>query len=413
MDRRLAEAVIATFGETERRDVLARRLDCLRLRDWRRGLHWLDASGLALYFRKQIGIAGLEECVTPEILKVLDYRMACNKQRTNELFKEFAAINSAFQKAGLQYINLKGFTLVPDYCPDPSLRCQFDLDFMLSPSDLNRSKDILKTFGFVVTGTHKNVVEFKAGISQIPSIHDLYTARSQRSVEVHVFPERQAASGSDNGPLSRQQKRIWNRVAFPALSEVDMFLAQANHLFRHLKSEWTRLSWLLEFRTFVNSRSRDTQFWQNVRNQTAANDEDALAVGIAVLLVTEAFGQFGPPELVGWSVDAVDRSVQLWLERYGRTVLLSDFPGTKLYLLLDRELANGEGAKPIHWSKLFPMHRPPRVAYSDSDGFAANIRATLSQIRFTLFRLRFHIVEGLRCLIAAQQWKRRVSSQTV
>lgn len=412
MDRRLAEAVIATFRETER-DTLARQLARLRLGDWRRGLRWLDASGLALYFRKQVGTAGLEECFPPEILKVLDERVACNKQRTNELFKEFAAINSAFQKAGLHYINLKGFTLVPDYCPDPSLRCQFDLDFMLSASDLNLSKDILKTFGYVVTGTHKNVVEFKAGISRIPSIHDLYKPRSQRSVEVHVVPERQAAPGSDNSPLSRQQKRIWNGISFPALSEVDMFLAQANHLFRHLKSEWTRVSWLLEFRTFVNSRSRDTQLWQNVRSQAAINDEDALAVGIAVLLITEAFGEFGPPELVGWSVDAVARSVRLWLERCGRTVLLSDFPGTKLYLLLDRELANGESAKAIRWSKLFPLHRPPRVAYPDSGGFAVNIRASLSQIWFTLYRLRFHIVEGSRCLIAAQQWKRRVSGQAV
>lgn len=404
--------MIATFREIER-DTLARQLARLRLGDWRRGLRWLDASGLALYFRKQIGTAGLKECFPPEILKVLDERVAYNKQRTNELFKEFAAINSAFQKAGLHYVSLKGFTLVPDYCPDPSLRCQFDLDFMLSASDLNLSNDILKTFGYVVNGTHKNVVEFKAGISQISSIHDLYKPRSQRSVEVHVVPEGQAGPGSDNSPLSRQQKRVWSGVEFPALSEVDMFLAQANHLFRHLKSEWTRVSWLLEFRTFVNSRSRDTQFWQNVRSQAATNDEDALAVGIAVLLVTEVFGEFGPPELVGWSVDAVALSVRLWLERYGRTVLLSDFPGTKLYLLLDRELANGEGAKAIRWSKLFPLHRPPRVAYPDSGGFAVNIRASLSQIWFTLYRLRFHIVEGSRCLIAAQQWKRRVSGQAV
>jgi hypothetical protein len=188
-----------------------------------------------------------------------------------------------------------------------------------------------------------------------------------------------------------------------------MFLAQANHLFRHLRSEWTRVSWLLEFRTFVNARTADTKFWQDVRNQAATNGDGALAVGVAVLLATEAFGDVGPPELLGWGIDPVPRSMRLWLDRYGKTVLRSDFPGTKLYLLLDRELSNGGNVRKTTAGKLLPLHRPPRITYPKGRGA---VRASLSQIWFTFFRLRFHVVEGSRFLIAAQQWKRITSGQS-
>ena len=407
MNRRFAEAVIATFREADR-GTQVRQLVHLDARDWRRGSHWLDASGLALYFRQRVASSCLEECVPAEILNALDQRLEDNKQRTVQLFREFEAINDAFQKSGLRYANLKGFTLIPDYCPDPWLRCQFDLDFMIFHSELDLCQAILESSGYVVTGRHRNVVEFKAGSVQVPSIRDLYKPRSQRSVEVHFVLPSPAAPTRDDGALLRRRSRVWNGVTFPALSDVDIFLAQANHLLRHLKSEWTRISWLLEFRTFVNARAADTKFWQDVRNQTATNAEAALAIGVAALLATQAFGDFGSPELLGWSIEAVPRSMRLWLNRYGKTVLWSDFPGTKLYLLLDGELSNGGNVRKLNVGKLFPLHRPPRVTYPDGRG---SVRAILSQIWFTLFRLRFHVVEGSRYVIAAQQWKRRMSRQ--
>lgn len=402
-----AEAVIAAFGEADR-GIHVRQLAPLTIRDWRRGLHWLDASGLALYFRRRVASSCLEECVPAEILNALDQRLEDNKQRTVQLFREFEAINNAFQKSGAHYVNLKGFTLIPDYCPDPSLRCQFDLDFMIFHSELGLCQAVLESFGYAVTGRHGTVVELKAGSGQVPSIRDLYKPRSQRSVEVHFVPPSQATPTKDEAGLLRRQSRVWNGVTFPALSDADMFLAQANHLLRHLKSEWTRISWLLEFRTFVNARTADTKLWQDVRNQAASDAEGALAVGVAILIANQIFGNIRPPELLEWSIETVPRSMRLWLNRYGKTVLQSDFPGTKLYLLLDSELSDGGNVRKTNVGKVFPLHRPPRVTHPDG---RVSIRAILSQIRFTLFRLRFHVIEGSRYAIAAQQWKRSIRRQ--
>ena len=405
MNRRLAEAVIATFGEEDRATHL-RRLDALLPRDWRRELRWLDASGLALYFRQRLKTLDIEESISHDILQGLDKRCADNYQRTAELFREFEAINIAFQQTGLHYVNLKGFTLVPDYCPDPSLRCQLDLDFMILESELPSCHEILRNFGYSMTARHKNVVEFKAGSEQLPSIRDLYKPRSQKSVEVHIFPAIHVVAGGVEDGRWQPQDRMLNGVAFPALSHVEMFVAQSKHLFCHLKSEWTRLSWLLEFRTFLNKRSGDARFWREVHNQLEADKEAALTVGISVLLATEVFGEAGPPNLLAWSRNTVPCSVRLWLDRFGKKALLSDFPGTKLYLLLERELSDCGNTHRTRWAKLIPLHRTPQVTCPGGRGPFVRFHASLSQTWFTLFRMRFHIVEGWNYWIAARQWKR-------
>src|SRR5215472_4201007 len=111
---RVAAAVIAIFRETDRA-IQLNRLAALRTRDWRRGLRWLDASGIALYLRKRLEVLNLDRAVPPEILNNLKERQEWNKRRTAEMFREFKAINTAFQKACLHYVNLKGFALCPDY----------------------------------------------------------------------------------------------------------------------------------------------------------------------------------------------------------------------------------------------------------------------------------------------------------
>src|SRR5271167_245768 len=321
MNRRLAEAVIATFRDGDGA-AYRRQLDAFGVRDWRRSLHWLDASGLALYFLDRVKSYGLEESVPLEAIARLETRLADNKQRTAGLFDEFRRINQAFQDAGLGYVNLKGFTLVPDYCPDPSLRCQFDLDFLVSSADGHRCREILEAFGYAITGRNDNVLEFKAGSTQVPSIHNLYKTRPQRSLEVHFVCTTRNGFGLEEGPLARSRNHAWSGAVFPRLSDTDMFLAQARHLFRHVRSEWTRISWLLEFKTFVVSRRADADFWHQVHSQATATMNGTLSIGVGIRLATEAFGDFAPGALIEWSVDTIPTPVRLWLECYSRKVLL-------------------------------------------------------------------------------------------
>ena len=406
MHRPLAEAVIATFRE-DSKSGHGKPLARFQLHDWHRSLHWLDSSGLALYLCERIRSQGLGQQVPAEILKALDLRRANNVARTAELFKEFSAVNREFRNTGLPYANLKGFTLVPDYCHDPALRCQLDLDFMVYSSDLSPFQDVLTRLGYSLTGTYGQVVEFKAGMAHLPSIRELYKPRGQRSVEVHLVNRAAPTNRPGAGPLERIRYRTWNGGTFAALSDSDMFLAQAHHLFRHVRSEWTRISWLLEFKAFVVARYNDAGLWADVRSQ-AAGDDDALAVGVALWLATRAFGDFAPPALLTWTGDAIPERIRLWLECYGEAILLAEFPGSKLYLLLERELGGGKAARTTNWGKLLPFHLPHQVTHGQSASIWQRIRANLSEVRFTLCRLRFHVTEGARYFRAALRWRRTV-----
>jgi Uncharacterised nucleotidyltransferase len=410
MNRGLPEAVIATFREEER-GAHRERLGRFTVRDWRRHIHWLDTSGLALYFLNRITTLGLEKSVPVTVLGELQQRYTDNQLRTRDLFDEFALINKKFQMAGLRYVNLKGFSLVPEYCPDPSLRYQLDLDFLMSPSDAPRCCEILRGFGYVAYRPDDSVLEFRAGMEQVPSIRDLYKPKPRRSVEVHFsISLREPASAL----LARSRMHSMNGLGFPALSEADLLLAHTLHLFKHLKGEWVRVSWLLEFQTFVAAHRDHSTFWREVHALATRVPEGVLGLGVVTWFATRAFGGFAPPELTEWTVNALPQPVRLWLERYARTVLLTDFPGTKLYLLLRSELSSGlNSRRMVTRGKLLPLHRPPQVAYVAGGSIGSKVRVLVDQLRFVLFRLRFHIVESSRYLFEAQRWKRVVnSSQT-
>jgi hypothetical protein len=191
-----------------------------------------------------------------------------------------------------------------------------------------------------------------------------------------------------------------------------MFLGQALHLLRHLCCEWTRISWLLEYRNFVRSQSDNHALWNEVYTRSASVDDCTLAIGAATHMASMAFGEFAPPALTEWSVRSLPDSVRLWIERYGRDVLLADFPGTKLYLLLQRELMSDEqGWRQLRSTKLFPLHRTVPLVCGDDKSKDLGARQFVSQLRFSVFRLRFHLIEGLRYLFESWRWKRILRPQ--
>jgi hypothetical protein len=414
MNQRLARAVIATFREDATEGDRRGRLIGFEYRSWVGIYGWLDASGLALYFLDRIRTLRLEGVIPSTVLCRLEGNASSNEAKTARMFEEFVRINREFTAGGLSYVNLKGFTLVPDVCRHAAMRCQFDLDFAVDIRDASHCQRILEKLGYSLTGEWAGVKEFKAGERQLPSIRDLYKAKSQRSVEIHM-----ANFSAHRGlhfwgdVFSRRQLQHSNGFEFPALADCDKFLGLAVHLFKHLKSEWTRVSWILEFANFINFRLADQAFWLDVEQRVANDPEIRLAVGVATLIANRSFGLARLPDVLTRTILELPPSARLWIERYGESVLFAAFPGTKLYLLLERALS-GQGELPSQAirRKLLPLDRMPRLACSGhkDESFSAQLKESLKQVSYFCFRLWFHVRQGWSYLIEASRWKRNLSS---
>jgi hypothetical protein len=187
----------------------------------------------------------------------------------------------------------------------------------------------------------------------------------------------------------------------------------AHHLVKHLKGEWTRASWVLEYANFIRFHREDELLWLEVRKQLSNNPETKTAVGLATLLTDRIFGLSAVPEPLAGAVIELSQLGRLWVERYGNSVLFASFPGTKLYLLLKTALsAGGEDSQSSETqNRLFPMHRPAKVTVdADDRGVASRMKQTRTETEYVLFRLRFHLVQSFSYMIEASRWKKTMAS---
>jgi hypothetical protein len=83
------------------------------------------------------------------------------------------------------------------------------------------------------------------------------------------------------------------------------------------------------------------------------------------------------------------------------------FPGSKLYLLLQKELsAAGMPAKRPLRQALLPRCLPPAITHAvDGEGLLSRMRRYQREIRFIFFRLRFHVLEGVRYFFESILWR--------
>ena len=408
-DRALVHAVIAAFRQEP--DQMFAQLYRLPARAWAKSDFWLDASGLALYFHDLLSRNRLTKAAPPDLLQRLQANRRKNKRRNEALFREFTTLNAAFRSRGILYANHKGFTLCPHACPSPELRHQLDLDFLIAREHLLLARACLEEQGYRLAAATDRTWEFKAGDYVRRKRWDTYTMGTYRCVELH-FGTHYPANGRPalDQRLYRLGAWAWNGQSFPALAPADQLIAQALHLFSHLRNESTRPAWMLEFRRHVLAHRDDLAFWRGLIELSASQPYAPLAFALSTLITSELFGRFAPPVIEDWLQASLPDTIRAWAQTYGMEAVLADFPGTKLYLLLETQLEALDGRPPQAMrTRLFPIRMlkpcflPARVETA-GDRF----RRRALTFKFGLFRLRFHTIQAIRIVCELPRWRRLI-----
>jgi hypothetical protein len=374
--------------------------------EWQLLLRWLDTSGLALYFLARVTELNQREMLPSDVLARLQQNLADNTSRMKGMLAEFSAIHREFQRAVLKYATLKGFSLWPSSVPRPELRSQLDLDFLIAEESAREARSILERRGYRLRAVSGRSWEFKNDELPVRSLKDLYKDVPFRSVELHI----EACVNKESSLLARAEMRHFRDIDMPVLSRLDLFLGQGMHAFKHICSEFSRTAHLLEFRRHVISLYGDAAFWSELRARADESPRVATALGVITLLITQVMGEFAPESFTSWTVDRLPVCVRHWVQLYGERVVFASFPGSKLYLLLQKELAaSGVPAKRSLRQALLPLSLPPLIAHARANETSVmRLRRYRTQIRFILFRLRFHAVEGIRYLYESLRWQRHM-----
>jgi hypothetical protein len=407
---RLKEAVIASFWEPA--PSLRARFTEFSTSDWKRVLPWLDVSGLALYLFDRISSLQLQDSIPSPILWRLRKNLADNRARTDSLFNEAVEICTALRQQNIACALLKGITLPPESVPDSTLRCQADLDILVREPDAAKAQECLAAFGYELDVRSGMTWEFKAGPTGTLGVEDIYRARRDRALDLHLLVARNHESSQTcSDRLDRVEFRSIQRVPLPVFSSADIFVQQAVHLFKHMCGEATRAFWVLEFWRHITARRNDETFWVDVKRIAALEPQADQTIGAAVLLTSLVFGPCAPPQLACWSLDRLSPAVCLWIQMYGRRILLSDSPRSKLYLLLRRHLQPDSASERAARRRLmFPIHLPPSVTRPAADEHVAvRFMRYRTQLRFMMIRLGFHLAEGFRLAFESIRWQRRLT----
>ena len=179
-------------------------------------------------------------------------------------------------------------------------------------------------------------------------------------------------------------------------------------MFKHLCEESSRASHMLEFRRHILARHDDNEFWDQLQSTAAENPRASVGLGVVVLLITQAMGEFAPDSLKRWTVETLPQPFRLWVEMYGHRALLDGYPGSKLYLLLQGELEHaGSPRKRSLRRSLVPFCLPPPLIRArPNESMKVKARRYLMQCRLILVRLRFHVVEGFSFTIESRRFRR-------
>lgn len=426
MSRRIAEQIVHYLG-LRHENLSSREFPQGSAREWRGALGWLDRSGLALYFWQRLRTDHALGRVPSEVAAELEQRRHENEMRVDAMRDTFAAVNRGFEAANVRYAVLKGFSLVPEYCPEASLRAQADLDYLIGGESLERAQRVLSDQGYSLK--KRNGDEFCYWMpSEVPTTcRQQYSPKTQWTVELHLsvweqryLPMRGVVAEDFFESVTLQE---WNGVRFPCLAPPEMFLAQVLHAFKHVLDGWIQLSWLLEIGTFI-SRHRESTVWAELVPWVEREPLIAEAIGIVCQTAADVFEVPLPPLIEQWSRQVLP-AARLWLQRYSREFMFEKLPRVEaslfspaklVFFLKEQYIADPQIRRDLQGRLLLPWRRLRRLGERSPNPRITAREEAVRKIRWLAFIVLYHLGANCRYFWELLRWRRittRISSKVV
>ena len=421
VNRDLAQAILGSLqlcGTTYDFHQLAR----FSSRDWDRTMGWIDRAGLTLYLTERLKACGATEVLPPRVLARFEQNLADNRRRVDHLLYETGCINEKLDRAGVQYVVIKGFSLWPEFCSDPYLRTQCDLDYLVVRKSLRCAQNALLEFGYEARRHSDVQFEYERPLQRVPSQFDSpYKLQTTPTVELHLgLWEDSAHHVALEEPafdLASPKFKEWGGLRFPVLRDEDALLLHLLHAFQHMLSYWVKLSWLLEIGHFMEKRWRDSLFWKRFSQHLESAPRLAEFATIALELTAKVFSIPMPEVAQHWR-QFLRPSARLWLDNYSQSWVLGErpphksrvFPDSKLSLFIHGDYISDSRARRdflghalVPWK--VPGKRPSAVFERVKNRPWTRVQTLWVDSTYTAQRLCFHSGAGLRYLWEWPRWR--------
>lgn len=415
MKRTLEEGVVDFLSFSQVSDRPTADLTKFSASQWERCLKWMDDSGLALYF-----LQAAERATDPAphfVMESLRRRLDANRQRVASMERQFRLINQRFETANIKFAAVKGLALVPEFCPNPSLRHQSDFDYLVDQPSLKPARSVLEDMGYFLHEEWERELILVLPSDRKPARGEVqYDADAPHSVELHlsIVAELGQVAWEEPPFLENAVARRFQGSTYPALNDEDAFMLQCIHAFHHILIGWIKLSWLYEIGYFVERHEADRDFWERVSQNLTVEPLLREAIAVIVCLASQVFGAPIPLAIKSW-IEAIRPSVRTWIENYSWHWLFGHnlagefawFPTSKLVLFLHQQYIRDPGNdQSVARSRLLPLRGINRIKHK------IRRKPSLGPVRYgrliaTEFRrVIHHLGSDLRYLWEVPRWRR-------
>lgn len=327
--------------------------------DWKKVMAFCDRTQLTL----PVGLRCKEHLPEPARSRV-DHSLARNAARWEQIKISYREAAGALESAGIQFAVLKGFSHCPQFTADPRHRAQYDLDFLVTKTQILTAHEALSRLGYESINGFEN-----SPIDHLPAMirktgwtwrGDYFDPGMPLSIELHYrLWDRDFEAFEPQGiaELSeRLQRRRLEELNFTAFHPADELGYAALHLVRHLLRGDLRPSHIYELAWFLESHTNDGPFWETWSD---LHHESLRRVEALCFALAKAWFDCTLPEAAREEIGGLPDELSRWIEWHALSPLAGVFHPNKDEIWLHWNLVDSPRARLLVLRRrLLPGHVP-------------------------------------------------------